>query len=167
MRCWKISSQGGINHNAYCINRMCRDSPLTAEFLPSNKSLLASVTPPNYMLCTSVVSLCQQLFLPEQIEAACLILVADCTCVWESGCVRVSCASCIQGKSPSICFHRAHQVLPVRLEKRYVSCESFVQIFSIKSSSIYVFSLAVYTSNDPAKNLHHIKQPRCLLRNEN
>lgn len=60
---------------------MCKDSPVTAEFLLSNKSLLASVTPPNYMLCASVVSLCQQLFLPEQIEKACLILVADCTCV--------------------------------------------------------------------------------------
>lgn len=69
-----ISPCGRINHNAFCTNRICRKSPPTARMVTKcNKSLLASVTPPNYMPGASAV-----IFLPERIEA-CIMIADDCT----------------------------------------------------------------------------------------
>ncbi len=81
IRCWEILPREQINHNAYFT---CRVSLLTAELLLSVINLCWFLAPPQlHALCLCGLALCQQLFLPEWIEAC--TLLAD---VWECGCVH-------------------------------------------------------------------------------
>lgn len=99
---------GRINHDAYCTNRI-RDSPLTAELL--YKSLLASVTPPLYMPRASAVSFMSTViftWMERGLHNTCRWLH-----VFESVHLHVYHVSACICTSPSICLHRAHQVLLV------------------------------------------------------
>lgn len=88
----------GANHNTYCTNRICRDSPLTAELLLSVINLCWLLSPLPITCCVPLwLALCQQLFLPEWRERG---LHNTCRSLFECGCM-----SCVPACVSCICMH--------------------------------------------------------------
>lgn len=155
-RCWKMSPQGWINSNAYCTNKICRNSPLTTELVLSVINLCWLLSPLSTYIVPQWLALCQHVIFTWMDKDA-----GDWICVFESvdacvSCARVSC----------ICLHYniAFCLLtqgPPGLAGAHGEKVCF--LFSI----LNVFSLTVCRTNDPATNSHHIKQPWCQLRNLN